>query len=645
MTGRTAPWAHSCDQLARSIASELPCHLGADSDYEVAVAGLGVRDELADRSVNEGTRGNVGAIPVHLDGQFAIVGPIRSEGFPGTGCARCLARRWQLVRSAQRRDALELGGPTGAVGEPPYLTPFATTALAAMIGAHLARTSEPGGNEGAHPLVYVVDLTSAQTHRMRLLPDADCPQCGQPASDTPELASIALAPSPKRTPSDFRLRALADIDLPMDALLNPACGALSSSSIAELDLPTTSAVLGSFAARSEEDLYEIFWAGHANNFQASLRIGVIEGLERYAGMRPRSRRVATWASLIELGDSALDPRECGLYSDEFYATDPEALPFSPERQISWVWGYSLRDSRPILVPESLTYYHSVPQAERFVQECSNGCASGSSLAEAIYFGLAELIERDAFLLAWYGRAVLPEIDPQTSARSETREMVDRLAMYGYHARFFDARITFPVPVVVATAQRLDGGLGALCFGAGASLDPEAALAASLVEIATDSLHLRRRTERDEARLRSMAADFDKVLGLSDHPILYGLPEMSRHADFLLGPRPAGQDLPVTVESIAPASTPGNTDLGDDLRLCVESVADAGFDVIVVDQSTPEQRGLGLHTASVLVPGLVPIDFGWRRQRALLMPRMRTALSAELRQITSTGLNPAPHPFP
>jgi len=49
-----------------------------------------------------------------------------------------------------------------------------------------------------------------------------------------------------------------------------------------------------------------------------------------------------------------------------------------------------------------------------------------------------------------------------------------------------------------------------------------------------------------------------------------------------------------------------------------------------------------------VPGLVPIDFGWRRQRALHMPRLRTALREAgrlSRDLRSDELNPAPHPFP
>ena len=61
-----------------------------------------------------------------------------------------------------------------------------------------------------------------------------------------------------------------------------------------------------------------------------------------------------------------------------------------------------------------------------MQESSNGCASGGSPEEAVYFGLMEVVERDAFLLAWYGQVPLTEIDPATSARPGTRHMVDRL---------------------------------------------------------------------------------------------------------------------------------------------------------------------------------------------------------------------------
>lgn len=262
-------------------------------------------------------------------------------------------------------------------------------------------------------------------------------------------------------------------------------------------------------------------------------------------------------------------------------------------------------------------------------------------------GLMEVLERDAFLLAWHGMQPLSEIDPATSADPRTRVMVDRMAMYGYRARFFDTRISFPVPVVTGVAERLDGGPARMCFGAGAALDPEAALAAALCEIATDSVQLLQRFRRDEAGYRAMAGDFTKITSLHDHPLVYAVPEMGRHADFLLR-RPAPPE-PLRVADLRwPRADGSGPDVREDLLAAVEAVTGAGFDVVVVDQTLPEQRALGLCTVKVLVPGLLPLDFGWTRQRARHMPRTRTALrEAGLRpdDLADTDLNPGPHPFP
>lgn len=187
----------------------------------------------------------------------------------------------------------------------------------------------------------------------------------------------------------------------------------------------------------------------------------------------------------------------------------------------------------------------------------------------------------------------------------------------------------------------------MCFGAGASLDPEAALAAALCEIATDSVQLLQRFERNAAGYLAMAADHEKITSLHDHPLVYAVPEMGRHADFLL--RQSAPARPLSVADLAWSRADGSgPDVRDDLLAAVESVTSAGFDVVVVDQTTPEQHSLGLYTVKVLVPGLLPLDFGWSRQRARHMPRMRTALrAAGLRadDLTEAGLHPGPHPFP
>ena len=135
----------------------------------------------------------------------------------------------------------------------------------------------------------------------------------------------------------------------------------------------------------------------------------------------------------------------------------------------------------------------------------------------------------------------------------------------------------------------------------------------------------------------MAEDFSLVRELHDHAQLFGLPQMSVHAERYVHPDAAG-----TVPELFGkhrGSAPQTCDLRGDIAYCLAELARIGIDPIVVDQTTAEQRGIGLRTVRVLAPGLLPIDFGWVRQRALGMPRLLGALSA------GAELHRVPHPFP
>ncbi|MDI5961754.1 TOMM precursor leader peptide-binding protein [Streptantibioticus silvisoli] len=633
-----APWAAGTARFQAAVRHGAAGH-GVDP-AGVSVRALGARDELA--AAGPGAAIAPDAV-VHLYGHQAVVGPFPAGRGRTSGCPRCLVRRWQSVRPGPLRDALELGSGTTATGEWPLPLPFVTDAVAALVAAARQRAARDGGR---YPSVHLVDLETLRVDRAPLVADPECPSCGVRTEDTARAARIAVDSAPKADPAGFRLRPVDAYELSLEAFVNPVTGMLGPSVAPDLVSASTASTVGAFTLRSGSYLRESYWGGHTGGYRRSVRVGLLEGMERFAGMRPRGRRTTVVASLDELGADALDPRACGVYSDAFYAGQDVTEPFAPDVRRPWVWGWSLRDERPLLVPEVTAYYHAPGGLrQRFVQESSNGRASGGAAAEAVYYGLMEVVERDAFLVGWYGRARLPEIDPYTSRDPATVHMVQRLEMYGYRARFFDNRISFPVPVVTAVAQRIDGGTGTLCFGAGASWDPEAALGAGLCEIATDAVNLRARTVRDRARLTALAQDFDQVRVLHDHPLVYGLPAMARHADFLLAGRDPADRLPVS--ALTPAHRPA-ADLREDLAAAVAAVTARGFDVVVVDQTMPAQAALGLHTVAVIVPGLVPIDFGWSRQRALRMPRVRTALrEAGLldRDLAEADLNPAPHPFP
>ncbi|MFB7528007.1 TOMM precursor leader peptide-binding protein [Streptomyces sp. NPDC056178] len=588
------------------------------------------------------------AAGVQLTSRAVLIGPWGGE--PGTtACGQCLAMRWQRLRSRSEREALELGGaPHGAVHWP-VLTDYAVDAVwavyrAVLGGGHDVPDATPA--DRALPRVTRIDLVTLATATFPLLPEPLCPSCVQEVPDTAASARMVLRPARKPDPDGYRLRSLASYPLPTAALANPVCGTLGSDIWINPTSTTTAPVAGTHFVRGYAGLNDVTWSGQANSYDTSRTLAHLEGLERYAGTTRRRGTSPVVGSYNRLSDRALDPAACGLYAPETYANDPMVSPFDPDRPIPWVWGHSLRDDRPVLVPARLAHYSAGVEADNFVFECSNGCATGGSLEEAILFGLLEIIERDAFLLAWYGRAPLTAIDLGSCRSPAVRTMADRAALHGYDVHAFDTRMDLAVPVVTALAVRRDGGYGTLSFAAAAGFDPESTIESALSEVLTYIPHLPYQVAERHSELTAMAQDFSRVRQLKDHAQLYGLPAMAEHAKEYLDPvavRP-----PTGIFGDWEPLRPRTGDLLDDLNLLRDGIAAVGHDVIVVDQTTPEQRRMGLHTVATLVPGFLPLDFGWTRQRALLMPRLRTALRAAGRRaddLPESAVKRVPHPFP
>ncbi|MFD9338921.1 TOMM precursor leader peptide-binding protein [Streptomyces sp. NPDC060028] len=622
-------------ELARALAG-----LGAH------VVTLGVHDTLGPRSADPFAAVRPAA-RVHLTARAVLIGPWGGDG-TAPACGRCLAMRWQRLRSRSERDALETGaGPLTAVAAaPPGLTAYARDAAYALHGAAFGNGTVtapgPSAADRALPQVTRLDLETLRVRTHPLAADPLCPDCGPNAADAP--APLAPASRPKPDPRAQRLRAASSYPMPRAALANPVTGVLGAGTWINVTSPTTAPVAGSVFMRGYAGLTDVTWSGQANSFTASRDLAFLEGLERYAGTHRRTGTSPLTASYAELGDRALNPAECGFYAPQTYRDDPLVSPFDPERPIPWVYGHSLRDDRPVLVPARLVHYSAGLAADNFVFECSNGCAIGSCAEEALLGALLELIERDAFLLAWYGGLRLPEIDLASVPGPAVKAMADRAALQGYDVHAFDNRIDLAVPVVTALAVRRDGGPGLYSFGAGAALDPAAAVEAALSEVLTYIPHLPRQVAERRSELESMARDFGQVKHLKDHAQLYGLPTMAPYV------RPYREPRAVLAldEAHRSWSRPLTGDLRDDLLCCVAELTAAGHDVIAVDQTTPEQRRMGLSTLCAVVPGLLPIDFGWSRQRAPYMPRLRTApRRAGLREtdLAESEIRMVPHPFP
>ncbi|WDZ84150.1 TOMM precursor leader peptide-binding protein [Micromonospora cathayae] len=651
-------WDTSLKQLGEAFHERAQRRSGAVSPLDgvtVRLAALG----LTDANRDTGTPPAGGVVPVWLYGATALVGPRwpgpatdadaadDTDGGAPVGrtgpCPLCVQRRWQAIRLREERHALEHGAKVSVPGPLPHLTPFAVEAIWQL----LTHAAAPPATRPGLGRLHQLRMDTLETTTVEVLADSECPACATVRPDTAEGAVIALAPRPKPGPTTYRLRPADELDLPVVALANPVAGALGGNALRAYNANSTAPVSGYFRVRSRYDLHEMWWSGHANSYGTSETYALLEGLERYAGQFPRAKRTEVYDSYANLAPDAMDPAGLG-YDPAFYPGHGlYYAPYSPTEPMHWVWGYSLRDRQPRLVPEQLVYYLDRREKQRkFVQECSNGCASGSSPEEALLHGMLELVERDAFLLAWYGSSRLAEIDPATCRDEKVHFMLDRVELLGYDIRLFDTRADLPVPVVTAVAVKRGDGLGQLCFAAGASLDPDDAVRAAVCETASYVPGFDERVEASLPALKEMTRDYTKVTELSHHALLYGLPEMTRHAQFLFDDPPKRSMDELYGDWLA--ARPDNDDLTADTGYLAGLIAGLGGDVLAVDQTCPEQEIAGVHTMALVAPALLPIDFGWQRQRVLHSDRLARHLARGRQgpdQLGATARNPHPHPFP
>ncbi|NXY99379.1 TOMM precursor leader peptide-binding protein [Streptomyces sp. BR123] len=595
----------------------------------------------------------VSLVPVRLDGALAVVGPVLR---PGAAACLCCAEYQRLAtaggRVPWRSPELELAG---------VLSP----ALADCVGAlaqdlldgggggdgegDLAGDGEPAG-AAKTAVVYVVHLGRGtwSTHRIR--PVGGCPVCRPLPSDS--AAGAAPLPSgPRPLPDPYVLRApnsRTTVEGLRAALYDERFGP-----VRRLMRSEDSAFSLTTAVVTDGRALDDGGYGRARDFADSERIALFEAVERYAGMRPTGRRTDLRASFAALGpDRAVDPERLGL-PDPAHHGHPASptVPYTPDLELDWVHGWSLTRRRAVAVPEHVAYWDVPgPDRPRVAYESSNGCGLGNSPEEAALYGLFEVAERDAFLMAWYAATPLRRVQPPPEDTG-TAMLADRAALAGYRLSLLDATNDFGIPAVVAVC-RYEGAhpdAPRMFLAAGAHHDPRAAIRSAVAEVATnvlESAHLSLAEDgrRDPERLRPMLERPELVVGLDDHVGLNTLPEAGPRLEFLFADTPC-----VPVAEAWPGAPEPVGDLTDLLGATVERLSRAGLEVIAVDQTEPGLRDrLGLHCVKVVVPGSLPMTFGHVNRRTRGLPRLLEVpyrLARTGRPLRHDDLALHPHPFP
>lgn len=573
------------------------------------------------------------------DGALGFVGPWVRPNEPG--CAACAEWRRRLVVGAA--DPVGFAAPPRGRGcaPPPWIDALAWF-IAGMAVAHQAdRAARPRA-------VYVLHGATLTGQWHTFLPVATCSECGEAPADDARLASFPTVPQFRKGAREFRA---VNEQLSLPALRRELCD-WRYGVIPHMFRADSGSLAVSVAEVPQENTEERGAGyGRAATFDESGFIAVLEAMERRAGGSPQGRRTSVRGCYRDLRHDAVDPTSFGVHDSAYYRHPAfQLVPYKPTLEMAWVWGYSVRNQRPVLVPEQAAYYNLRPRSragntEFYCYESSNGCALGSGLTEAVLHGLFEVIERDAFLLSWYAQLPVPEVVLHDVSHPLVGFLLDKVAAAGYRMHVFNTTNDFGVPSMWALATSTDDSRPKSYSAAGAHFDPEKALLGAIVETAVNVAFRRDADKERREQLRDMLRDPTRVRTLDDHVDLYTMPQAFDRLSFLLRPERTRQSLEEAFEDDVRWHDP---DLTVCLHALTSDILDLGLDVIVVDQTPPEQLTFGLRTVKVLVPGALPMTFGHVYHRTRGLPRLLSApvaLGYHASASTYDELDIAPHPFP
>ena len=485
------------------------------------------------------------------------------------------------------------------IGRPelPNLSPWIASvlgheALAAILGIAQPRLS------GAVLTIDGLELTQRVDH---VIPHPNCPACRKKDASRylppPRLDELVLEPH-----RDTDLESIANV------AVSTRCGIVRSlhrlpNDLDEPEMPViVRADLANVVFSSDPTFTSC--SGKGATLLAACAGALGEALERYAAMTWIPDRYVC-AARGDLVGPSVDPRDLVLFAPEQYDELPYA-PYNAHAPLEWVPARSLATGDDVWVPLLAVHprYHPQEPAGYLFPTTSSGFAAQSTIAGALLHALLEVVERDAFLIAWAYRWAGRRSNALEVPDDETRAVAAAYARRG--VRIDVHRLpTDTVPVVLAAAWSESRPAAVLGFGA--DLGQVAAARRAVLEVAQARPSLRARlcVPQTAHRLAELVADAGRVCDVTDHGLLYADPATAHTglAHLIDAPFEKWDQPPDDAHPIGVA-----------LKKLVDMLLAVAGDAYYVDVTTDDVAALGVHVVRAIVPGFQPIHFGAREAR-------------------------------
>jgi thiazole/oxazole-forming peptide maturase SagD family component len=230
--------------------------------------------------------------------------------------------------------------------------------------------------------------------------------------------------------------------------------------------------------------FGILGEGSSTRADEALRTSIFEAFERYSAGIYEGAFIR--GSYNVLQPKAVDPRELVLLTDEEYSKSQNSyVRYDDNLSLHWVPCFEIgeRFLAERFVPAALAIlrYGWAHRDERIAPILSSGSASGETLAQAILHAQYELVERDAFLIAWLKKRPVPQLQVSSFNSPDLAASLAQLRTDQFQIRFADLTTDLGIPAYLVAISHPLHPDGATVFGLGANQSPNRALERAYIE--------------------------------------------------------------------------------------------------------------------------------------------------------------------
>lgn len=318
------------------------------------------------------------------------------------------------------------------------------------------------------------------------------------------------------------------------------------------------------------------------------------------------------------------------------------LAFDENTRLAWVPVKNILTEKKVFCPLQLIGAHYFEKRVCNQDENKNtepilrwaittGLATAPNKTEALVKGILEVIERDAFMIAYLNKLPLNpiDLDDLASQDEEIREIYYRYRRYNLDLRVFQLPTDFPVFVNLCLIIDPSGIGPTVTVGASASFSLRESIIKSISESQATRTFLRITLKKKSI------GNFDlnlKTLDRDQRTILWSKRETLPEINFLL----QGEKIKVKLTS-------DKLSWEEKLSRLKDTIRGGDYKGYYIDLTTPEVQKIGLTVIQTIIPELQPLHllekfpyFGGKRIKEI--PKL-------FGYVPTDPINTFPHPFP